>query len=173
MTPSALSKNVSFVISNCFYSGTKNLIRDYLRYSDTTKTRKRPCRINLPLIVNATARTITRTNLNDKVRTETVLWKAGLRSLTQAVSEIMACSIWKAQSEMNPLGHIYQKTEPVRNTRSSTSTKLCIPIPGHPEAATNKLAQVWNLMDLSSAKTVGNARALAKKWYSRNSTTIQ
>ena len=40
--------------------------------------------------IRATARTIAQTNLNDKVRTETVLWKTGLQSLTKAVSEIMA-----------------------------------------------------------------------------------
>ena len=58
----------------------------------------------------ATARTITRTKLKDKTRTETVLLKAGLRSLTQAVSETIACSIWKAQNEKNPLGQIYQNS---------------------------------------------------------------
>ena len=68
--------------------------------------------------IRATARTITRTSLNDKVRTETVLWKAGLRSLTQAVSETMACSIWKAQNDKNPLRRIYQNKVPTRNTRS-------------------------------------------------------
>ena len=123
--------------------------------------------------IRATARTITRTSLKDKTRTEIVLWKAGLRSLTQSVSETMACSIWKAQNKKNLLAHIYKKTEPSRNTRSSNSTKLCLPIPGHPEAASNKLAQVWNLMDLSSAKTLGNARTLARKWYSQNSTIMQ
>lgn len=123
--------------------------------------------------IRATARTITRTSLKDKTRTETVLYKAGLRSLTQAVSEIMACEIWKAQNKKNPLGHVYQNRAPLKNTRTSNSSKLCLPIPGHPEAATNKLAQVWNLMNLSSAKTLGNARALARKWYGQNLTIIQ
>ena len=39
--------------------------------------------------------------LKDKTRIETVLLKGGLNSLTQAFSEIMACSIWKAQNEKN------------------------------------------------------------------------
>ena len=47
--------------------------------------------------IRSTARTITHTRLKDK----TVLHKAGLRSVTQAVSETMAISIWKAQKEMN------------------------------------------------------------------------
>ena len=46
-----------------------------------------------------------------------------------------------------------------------SSNNLCQPIPGHPEAAVNKLAQVWNLMNLGSAKTLGCAKALAQKWY--------
>ena len=58
--------------------------------------------------VRATARTITHTKLKDKVRTETVLSKAGLRSLTQAVSETMAISIWRSSREMNPLGGLFQ-----------------------------------------------------------------
>ena len=123
--------------------------------------------------IRATARTITQTKLKDKTRNEIVLWKAGLRSLTQAVSETMACSIWKALNEKNPLGLIYQNSVPTIYTRSSNDSKLCLPIPGHPEAASNKLAQAWNLMNLSSAKTLGSARALARIWYTQNSTLIQ
>ena len=44
-------------------------------------------------LIRVTARTITRTSLKDKIKTETVLHKAGLRSLTQSVFEAMACSI--------------------------------------------------------------------------------
>ena len=46
--------------------------------------------------IKATARTITRTNLKDKVRSEVTLQKAELRSLTEAVSVTMASEIWKA-----------------------------------------------------------------------------
>ena len=122
--------------------------------------------------IRATARSITRIGLKDKVRTETVLWKAGLRSLTEAVSETMACSIWKARKEMNPLGRMFQNKVSVRFTRSTYSDKLCQPIPGYPEAASNKLAQAWNEMNLSTAKTLGSARALARKWYKQNATLI-
>ena len=123
--------------------------------------------------IRATARTITRTSLKDKIKTETVLHKAGLRSLTQCVSEAMACSIWRARNEMNPLGLLFQNSTPKRLTRSSNSKMLCQPIPGHPEAATNKLARVWNIMDLSSAKTLGSAKTLARKWYNQNAALIQ
>ena len=115
--------------------------------------------------IRATARTITNVNLKDHVRTETVLWKAGLRSLTEAVCETMACSIWKARSEMNPLGCIFKSKTSERLTRSSSTNKLCQPVPGHPEVAANKLAQAWNLMNLDSAKTLGNARNLARTWF--------
>ena len=58
--------------------------------------------------IRATARTITPTSLNDRLRSEIVLSNAGLRSLTEAVSETMACAIWKARNEMNPLGQIFR-----------------------------------------------------------------
>lgn len=92
--------------------------------------------------IRATAGTITRINLKDKIRSETVLLKAGLRSLTEAVCVTMACSIWKARSEMNPLGLLFQKKASTRITRSSISEKLCEPVPGYPQVAANKLAQV-------------------------------
>ena len=37
--------------------------------------------------IKSTARTITKTNLSDRVSSDTVLWKAGLPSITQAVSK--------------------------------------------------------------------------------------
>ena len=115
--------------------------------------------------IRATARSIANVNLKDHMRSETVLWKAGLRSLTEAVCETMACSIWKARKEMNPLGCIFKNKTSARLTRSSSSNKLCQPVPGHPEVAANKLAQVWNLMNLDSAKTLGSARNLARQWF--------
>ena len=48
--------------------------------------------------IRATARTITRTNLKDKIRSEVILQKSGLRSLTEAVSVTMASLIWKARN---------------------------------------------------------------------------
>ena len=128
--------------------------------------------MNLIITLRATARTITRISLKDKIRSETVLWKAGLRSLTEAVSETMACSIWKARNEMDPLGCIFQNKVSARLTQSTSSGKLCQPIPGHPEVAANKLAQVWNLMNLDTAKTLGSARNCARKWFRDNSRFI-
>ena len=48
---------------------------------------------------------------------------------------------------------------------SNSSDKLSHPVPGYPEVAANKLAQIWNIMNLNNAKTLGSARNLAKQWY--------
>ena len=69
---------------------------------------------------------------------------------------------------MSPLGCIFKDKLSTRNTRSALSGNLCLPVPGHPESAANRLAQVWNLMNLSSAKTLGSARTLAHKWFKEN-----
>jgi len=93
--------------------------------------------------IRATARTITCTKFTDKVRSEVVLQKTGLCSLTEAVSKTMASAVWKARKEMNPLGLIFQNRSSLKNTQSAYNDNLCQPVPGHPEAAANKLAQVW------------------------------
>ena len=53
--------------------------------------------------IRATARTITRTKLIDKVRSEVTLRRSGLKSLTEAVSVTIAALIWKAKKDM---GHL-------------------------------------------------------------------
>ena len=118
--------------------------------------------------IKATARTITRTRLNDRIKSDIVLQRAGLRSLTQAVSEIMATAIWKGRREMNPLGCIFQNKPSPKNTRSATSDKLRQTVPGYLEVAANKHAQIWNVSNLSAAKSLGHARALACEWYKKN-----
>ena len=118
--------------------------------------------------IKATARTITRTNLKDKVRSEVVLHRAGLKSLTEAVSVTMATTIWKARKNMCTLGTIFEKKPSVRVTRSTYCENLCQPVPGYPELATNKLAQVWNFANLSRAKTLASARSSVHKWYQQN-----
>ena len=119
--------------------------------------------------IKATARTITRTSLSDKVKSETVLQKAGLRCLTATVSESMATAIWRGRKDMNPLGCIVQNKLSSRITRSAGCDKLCEPVPGHPENAANRLAQIWNISNLSSAKTLGSARTSVREWFKQNS----
>ena len=45
---------------------------------------------------------------SDKVRSEVTLGRAGLKSLTEAVSVTMATLIWKARKEMNTHGFIFE-----------------------------------------------------------------
>ena len=103
-----------------------------------------------------------------KIRSEVILEKSGLKSLTEAVSITMATRIWKARNELNQLGLIFQKKPTLRTTRSVNSNNLCQPVPGHPELAANKLAQVWNVMNLSKAKSVRCAKTSAKNWYKQS-----
>ena len=83
--------------------------------------------------IKATARTITKTKLTDKVNSEIVLHKAGLRCLTEAVSELMACEIWKGRNNMNPLAGIFERKPHVKSTCSASSDKLHHPVPGYPQ----------------------------------------
>ena len=69
--------------------------------------------------IKSAARTITKTKLSDKVHSEKVLWKAGLPSLNEAVCASMAPLIWKARTQMNPLGQIFQ-TSKCKSTRAAT-----------------------------------------------------
>ena len=115
--------------------------------------------------IKATARTITKIKLTDKISSDTVLWKAGLPSLSEAVSNNMASLIWKARNQMNPLGKFFETSNSTMTTRALKNEKLTIYVPGHPEAAINHLANVWNSCDLKSAKSLMEAKRLAKKHF--------
>ena len=39
---------------------------------------------------------------------------------------------------------------------------------GHTELTANKMAQIWNNMNLSNAKSIACTRASALKWYQKN-----
>ena len=118
--------------------------------------------------IRATARTITRTKLTDKVRSEVTLSKAGLKSLTEAVSVTMATLVWKARKDMDTLGFIFEKKPSIRDNRSKYNGKLCQPVPGHPELTSNKMAQIWNNLQLNNAKSIADVRASALEWYRTN-----
>ena len=118
--------------------------------------------------IRATARTITRTKLTDKVRSEVTLFKAGLKSLTEAVSVTMATLVWKARKDMDTLGFIFEKKPSIRDNRSKYNGKLCQPVPGHPELTSNKMAQIWNNLQLNNAKSIADVRASALEWYRTN-----
>ena len=59
---------------------------------------------NINCALKSAARTITRTRLKDKVRSETVLQKAGLRCLNEMVAYSSAMMVWQSKSNMDPLG---------------------------------------------------------------------
>ena len=120
--------------------------------------------------IRATARSITRTKLSDKIKSDVVLSKAGLKSLTEAVSITIASSIWKARNAMNPPGHIFENKLSLKNTRSMSWLNLCQPVPGHPEAAANKLSQVWNAMNLRTSNSLRNSKTLARECHKNNAT---
>ena len=94
-----------------------------------------------------------------------MLWKAGLPSVSQAVSKCMASLIWKARKQMNPLGKIFETSKAAMETRASKNERLSSYIPGHPEAASNVLANIWNTLDLKSASSVTAAKILAKNYF--------
>ena len=50
-------------------------------------------------------------------------------------------------------------------TRASKNERLFSHIPGHPEAASNILANIWNTLDLKSAKSVTAAKTLATNYF--------
>ena len=93
-------------------------------------------------------------------------------TLHASVSELMACEIWKAKNTLNPLAVIFQKKPTMKNTCSAGSDKLIHPVPGYPQVASNKLAQVWNIEDVSSAKSLGSARISVRAWFKHNSTLL-
>ena len=41
-------------------------------------------------------------------------------------------------------------------------------LPGHPELTSNKMAQIWNNLQLNNAKSIADVRASALEWYRTN-----
>ena len=93
--------------------------------------------------IKATARTIAKSKLSDKVCSEDVLRKANLKCLNEAVASITAVTVWKCRQYMDPLGKCLFK-EPLskRETRSTTSNKICQPVPGYAMLATNIMSKI-------------------------------
>ena len=54
---------------------------------------------------------------------------------------------------MNQLGQIFQTSKSNMNTRASLNEKLSTCVPGHCEAASNDLANIWSYLDLEAAKS--------------------
>ena len=95
--------------------------------------------------IKSAARTIARVCLKDKIRTEIVLKKAGLRSLNELVACASATMVWKSKMCTDPLAELLfsnQETNPVKSilTRSETNNKARLPVPGCCTLAANLLA---------------------------------
>ena len=116
--------------------------------------------------IKATARSITRTKLSDKVRSEDTLHKAGLKCLNEAVASVTATTIWKSKQSMNPLGQcLFKERQMSRVTRSVSSSDVRPPVPGYPMLSTNIMTRVWNSNSaLQTAFTLAAARTAALKW---------
>ena len=116
--------------------------------------------------IKATARTITKTKLSDKIRSEDILHKANLKCLNEAVASIMALTVWKSKQSMDPLGYcLFQENPSIKSTRSKSSKEIRPPVPGYPTMAANVMARVWNSVPgLENASSVGAAKALSRKW---------
>ena len=113
--------------------------------------------------IKATARTITKSSLSDKIRSEVLLQKAGLKCLNEAVASITAVTVWKSKTFMDPLGQrLFQEKPSLQCTRSVTSKDIGLPVPGYPTLSTNIMARIWNAVPgLQHASTVGAAISLA------------
>ena len=73
--------------------------------------------------------------------------------------------MWKARHSMNQLRHIFETSRATMNTRAQTNERLSSSVPGHPEAASCILANLWNILDLRQAKSVTAAKSLAKSHF--------
>ena len=56
------------------------------------------------MAIKATARSITKSRLSDKICSEVLLQKAGLKCLNEAVACVTAITVWKSKKLMDPLG---------------------------------------------------------------------
>jgi len=110
--------------------------------------------------------TITKSRLSDKIHSEVLLQKAGLKCLNEAVASMTAVSVWKSKTVMDPLSQrIFQEKPRFQCTRSGTSKEICLPVPGYPTLSTNIMARIWNAVPgLQDASTLGAVKSLAKKW---------
>ena len=116
--------------------------------------------------IKAAARTITKTKLSDKIRSENVLRKANLKCLNESVASIMTVSVWRSKQSTNPLGQrLFQEQPSLRSTRSATSNQIRPPVPGFPTLASNLMARVWNdIPELQNSSTLATARSVSRKW---------
>ena len=54
--------------------------------------------------IKATAQTIIKTKLSDKIHSEDILKRANLRCLNESVGSIIATTVWQSKQSMNAIG---------------------------------------------------------------------
>ena len=116
--------------------------------------------------IKATARTITKTKLSDKKRSEDILHKAKLKCLNESVASVTALTVWKARQSMNLLGQqLFPEEQVMKQTRFSSSNQIRPPVPGFPMLASNIMARIWNdVPDLQNATTLTAAKRVSRNW---------
>ena len=119
--------------------------------------------------IKSASRTITRISLKDKIPSEIVLQKAGLRSLNEMVASFSATMVWRSKARMDPLGSLLFPTETnssrTMSSRSQNCNKARLPAPGNDLLAANLLARAWNeARDVQNATNLGAAKLAASKW---------
>ena len=79
---------------------------------------------NINRSIKYVAQTITKTSLSDKVSSNLVLEKAGLRTLNEMVASQTALMVWKSNKAKDPLGkHLFPKRSIMRPTSSINCVK--------------------------------------------------
>ena len=120
--------------------------------------------------LKSAARTVTRTHLKDKIRSNVVLQRAGKKGFDEIVAYSSAVMVWKSKQRMDPLGSLLFPEKQINpdfniELRSARSSKTDIPVPGHGTLAANLLARSWNeSTDIQNATTLSAAKTAARKW---------
>ena len=119
--------------------------------------------------IKATARTITKTKLSDRIHSEDILKRANPRCLNESVGSIIATTVWQSKQSKNQIGQcLFSERTNQKSTRSSKSAEIRPPVPGYPNLALNIMARVWNdIPELHNAKTLGAAKKISRNWAKR------
>ena len=119
--------------------------------------------------IRSTARTIARVHLKDKIRTEIVLMKAGLKCLNELVACASATMVWKSKMQKDPLAELLFCNQPntvkTIHTRSDSCEKARQPVPGNQTLAANLMARAWNeSKSLQNSTSLNAAKLAASNW---------
>ncbi len=117
----------------------------------------------LQVCINNAARMVLGSSKLDKIRTETLLVKAGLPSLNRLVVKSIAIECWRALNMKTPLGSVIAGGHKAsRLTRMTSSDKLGPPFRFPRDSMAWHAVRIWNSCEnLRSASTIHSARRAA------------